>query len=122
VGVDVLQVEKRNLLIKNLGQGVNTNVELASGTELNVLLGESLILGLVQHDLGKDLVGEGAGHDEGGVTSGASEVDETAFGEKDDVVAIGHEEAVDLGLDVLHGLGVLLEPGDVDFNVEVADV
>jgi hypothetical protein len=122
MSIDVLQVQKGDLLIQDLGQSVDTNVKLASGTELNVLLGESLILSLVQHDLGKDLVGEGAGHDKGRVAGGTSEVDETTLSEEDDVVAIRHEEAVDLGLNVLDGLGVLLEPGNVDFNVEVTNV
>jgi hypothetical protein len=122
MSIDVLQVQKGDLLIQNLGQSVDTNVKLASGAELNVLLGESLILSLVQHDLGKDLVGEGAGHDKGRVAGGTSEVDETTLGEEDDVVAIRHEETVDLGLNVLDGLGVLLEPGNVDFNVEVTNV
>jgi len=56
------------------------------------------------------------------VTSGTSQVDETALGKKDDVAAAGHKVAVDLGLDVGDGLGVLLEPRNVDFDVEVTDV
>jgi hypothetical protein len=56
------------------------------------------------------------------VTSGTAKVDETTLGEEDDVAAGGHGEAVDLGLDVLDGLGVLLEPGNVDLNVEVTNV
>jgi len=57
-------VQKGDLLVQDLGESVDTNVELAGGAELDVLLAESLVLGLVQHDLGKDLVGERAGHDE----------------------------------------------------------
>ena len=34
----------------------------------------------------------------------------------------GHEETVDLRLDVLHALGVGLEPGDINLNVEVTNV
>jgi len=56
------------------------------------------------------------------VTSGASKVDETALGEKDDVTAVRHKVTVDLGLDVLDALCVLLEPRNVDLNVEVTDV
>jgi hypothetical protein len=56
------------------------------------------------------------------VASGTSQVNETALGEEDDVAAAGHEEAVDLGLDVGDGFGVLLEPRNVDFDIEVTDV
>lgn len=56
------------------------------------------------------------------MTGCAAEVDEAAFGEQDYVAAVGHEEAVDLGFDGLGGFGVLFEPGNVDFNVEMADV
>jgi hypothetical protein len=133
LGVDVLEVEKSDLLVEDLGQDVDTNghdtvleltntLTLASAGELDVLLAESLVTGLVQHDLGKDLVGEGAGHDEGRVTGGTAKVDETTLGEEDDVTAGRHEETVDLGLDVLDRGGVLLQPGNVDLNVEVTNV
>ena len=122
LNVDVGQVEKGDLLVEDLGQDVDTDIELASLAELDVLVAELLIGGLVQHDLGEDLVGERAGHDEGGVASGASKVDETTLGEEDDVTAVLHEVAVDLGLDAGDRLGVLLEPSNVDFDVEVTDV
>lgn len=38
------------------------------------------------------------------------------------MTAVVHEVAVDLGLDAGDRLGVLLEPGNVDFDVEVTDV
>lgn len=47
------------------------------------------------------LVGEGAGHDEGRVAGGAAQVEQAALGQHDDAVAIGEDEAVHLGLDVL---------------------
>lgn len=72
-------------------------------------------------NLGEDLVGERAGHDERRVASSATEVDEATFGEEDDVTAAGHGVPVDLRLDVDALLGVGLQPGDVDFNVEVAN-
>ena len=122
LNVDVCQVEKGDLLVENLGQNVDTDIELTGLAELDVLVAELLIRGLVQHDLGKDLVGERAGHDEGRVTSSASQVDETTLGEEDDVAAVVHEVAVDLGLDAGDGLGVLLEPRNVDFDIEVTDV
>lgn len=49
------------------------------------------------------------------------EVDETTLSEENDVSAVGHGEAVNLRLDVDAFLGVGLQPGNVDLNVEVAD-
>jgi hypothetical protein len=118
----VSKVKTGDLLVEDLGEDVDANIELAGLGELDVLLAPSRVAGLVQHDLGKDLVGERARHDEGRVAGGTAKVDETTLGEKDDVAAGRHEEAVDLGLDVLDILGVGLEPGDVNFNVEVANV
>ena len=133
LSVDVLEVEKSDLLVEDLGEDVDTDghdtvlevtdtLTLVGAGELDVLLAESLVTGLVQHDLGKDLVGEGAGHDERRVTSGTAKVDKTTLGEEDDVTAGRHEETVNLGLDVLDRGGVLLQPGNVDLNVEVTDV
>lgn len=142
----MVEVEKGDLLVEDLGQDVDANVHaldvgldlglvglldeasdgigltLNGAGELDVLLGELLVTGLVQHDLGKDLVGEGAGHDEGAVASGTAKVDKTALGEEDDVTAGLHGETVNLGLDgdLLGGVG--LEPGNVDLNVEVTNV
>lgn len=116
------KVETGDLLVQDLGQNVDTDVKLASLGELDILLAPSRVASLVQHDLGEDLVGEGAGHDEGGVASGAAKVDETTLSKEDDVAARSHGEAVDLGLDVLNTLGVLLEPGNIDLNIEVTNV
>lgn len=52
----------------------------------------------------------------------AAQVYETSLSQEDDVAAGGHGEAVNLGLDVDGLLSVLLEPGDVDLNVEVTNV
>ena len=122
LGVDVLQVKTGNLLVEDLGQDVDTDGLLARGTELDVLLAEDSILSLEEGDLSKDLVGERAGHDEGRVTSGTSEVNQTTLSQQDDVTAVRHEVTVNLGLDVLDGLGVGLEPGNVDLNVEMTNV
>lgn len=120
--VDMLQVQESDLLIEDLGQDIDANLLLAALAELDVTLAKRLVLGLEQHDLREDLVGEGAGHDEGGVAGCAAEVDEATFGEEDDVAAVGHEVAVYLRLDVLDGFCVLLEPGDIDFDIEMADI
>ena len=122
LSVDVGQVEEGDLLVEDLGEDIDTDVELAGLAELDVLVAKLFVGGLVQHDLGKDLVGERAGHDEGRVAGGASQVDETTLSEEDDVAAVLHEVAVDLGLDAGDRLVVLLQPGNVDFDVEVTDV
>jgi hypothetical protein len=56
------------------------------------------------------------------VASGTPQVDETAFSEKDNVTPVLHEEAVNLRLDILHALGVLLQPSNINLNIEVANV
>jgi hypothetical protein len=118
----VLQVELGNLLVEDLGQDVHADGALALVAELDVLGAESSISSLVESDLSQDLVGERAGHDEGRVTGSTTQVDETTLSQKDDVPTVGHEEAVNLRLDVLDRLGVGLEPGNVNLNVEVANV
>ena len=88
LGVDVVEMEEGDLLVEDLGQDVDArrhtldrglglslvDLLLGRGTgvfglggtgELDVLLGELLVAGLVQHDLRQHLVGEGARHDEG---------------------------------------------------------
>lgn len=107
VSTELLQVETSNLLIELLGQEVNSDGVLGSlGPEGN---------------LGQNLVGERAGHDERRVSSGTSQVDETSISQEDDVSAGGHGVTVDLGLDV-DLLSVGLEPGNIDLNVEVTNV
>ena len=115
-------MQQGHLLVQDLGQHVNAHILLARLAEFDVFFAKGLVLGLVQEDLREDLVGEAAGHDEGGVARRAAEVDEPALGQQDDVDARGQRVAVHLRLDVRDGLGGLLEPGDVDFDVEVADV
>jgi len=96
-----------NLLIELLGENMDAERELLRGGP--------------EGDLGKNLVGERAGHDERRMASGASKVDKTALSEKDDVAATGHGEAVNLRLDVADRCSVGLQPGDVNFNVEVTN-
>lgn len=118
----VSKVETGDLLVEDLGEDEDTNVELVGLGELDVLLTPGLVGGLEQHDLSKNLVGERAGHDEGRVTGSTAKVDKAALGKEDDVAAAGHEEAVNLGLDVLDRAGVGLEPSNVNLDIEVTDV
>lgn len=105
--VELGQVRSGDLLVEGFGEHVHAEgVRLGVGPE---------------GDLGHDLVGERAGHDERRVTGSAAEVDESTLGEQDDVSARLHGVSVHLGLD-LDGLdGVLLEPCDVDLDIEVTD-
>jgi len=56
------------------------------------------------------------------VASGASQVNETSLSEKDDVAAGLHEVTVDLRLDVLDASSVLLQPSNVNLDIEVTNV
>lgn len=56
------------------------------------------------------------------MASGTAKVDQTTLSQEDDVTAGSHDESVDLRLDVLDGLGVGLEPGNVNLDIKVADV
>src|SRR6185437_3782083 len=76
-----------------------------------------------QVDLGQGLVGERVGHHEARVAGGAAQVDQAAFGQQEDRIAVGEDVLVHLRLDVdvLHA-----REGDqridLDLVVEVADV
>ena len=90
LSIDMVQMQQGDLLVQNFRQDVNADVLLASLAEFNVFLAEGFVFGFEQHDLCQDLIGEGAGHDEGGVAGGTAQVDEAAFREEDDVAAGFH--------------------------------
>jgi hypothetical protein len=106
--VQVLQVRGGNLFVELLWQNVNTNRVLT-------MLGPQL-------DLSQHLVGERVAHDEAGVTVSAAQVDQATLGEHDQVTAVGELVAVHLGLDVHLLDGVLIQPLDVELEIEVTDV
>jgi len=104
-------VEASDLLIELLGENVDLVLVLARGTLLPEL------------ELSNDLVGERAGHDERGVASSATKVEETTLGKDDDTVTGGEDEAVNLGLDVdTLDAGVSKETSHVNLVIEVTDV
>lgn len=103
-------MEAGDLLVEVLGE----DVHLAG----LVLVGAS---GGPQLDLSQGLVGEGGGHHEGRVASGATQVEQTALSQHDNTVTIGEDESVHLGLDVEAG-GGLHQVLHVDLVIEVADV
>lgn len=111
-----------NLLVENLGQHVDADLKGTGLGKLNVLLSELVILGVEQSNLGQNLVSERTGHDERGVTGGTAKVDQSALSKEDHVSAGGHLKSVDLGLDVDHVLGVGLEPGNVNLDIEMTNV
>lgn len=80
LSVDVSQMQCGDFLVEDLGEDVDADGKLLRLGESNVFLSESSILGLEQHDLSEDLVAERAGHDEGRVTGGTAQVDQTTLG------------------------------------------
>ena len=122
------ETEVIGLLCGQLGQLDVQSSQVRPGHLLVQLLGQhehsNLVLGGLapQLDLGQHLVGEGAGHDETGVTHGTAEINQTTLSEEDDVLAVLESEPVHLRLDVGLQLGILLQPLDLDLTVEVPDV
>jgi hypothetical protein len=112
LGVERSQVESGDLLVELLGEEVDTTVLVLFGSFV-----------LPEFNLGEDLVGERAGHDERGVTGGTSQVKETSLSKDDDSMAIGEDVSVDLLLDVgALDTGVVVKSVHVDLVVEVTDV
>jgi len=104
-------VETGDLLVEVLGQDVDLALIL---TRLALI---------PQLKLSNNLVGERARHDERGVASGATEVEETALSKDDDTVASGEDELINLRLDVeALDAGVLEETSHVNLVIEVTDV
>merc|ERR1719148_273015 len=100
------EVEPRNLLIKRFGQQVHI---------ILVRLGLFPILQEIQ--LCKNLVREGAGHHERGMTCRTTQVQQAAGCENDDTVSVREDKAINLWLDVLD-----LNASHVNLIVEVPDV
>ena len=106
LGADLVEVEASHHLVEVLGQHIHLVLVL-------IALGEQL-------DLSQGLVGERVAHHEAGVAGGASQIHQTALGQKDDLVAARQGDVVHLRLDVVPL--VLLEGSHIDLVVEVADV
>lgn len=51
-----------------------------------------------------------------------TKINQTAFSKKDDMAAVLHKKAVDLGFDILDRFGVGFKPGNVNLDIEVANV
>ena len=111
-GTEGGEMEGGDFLVEFLGENVNlTLLVLVCGTVFPKV------------DLGEHLVGEGARHDERGVTGGATQVHQTTTGEDDNTVTIGEHEAVNLVLDGNNfDAGVAFKTSHVDFVIEVTNV
>ena len=98
-----LQVQASYLLIKMLGQAININ---------RILLIEEL-------NLSQRLVGETVAHNKAGVTCSATQVNQTAIGQKDYAVSVREEVTVHLRLYVLTlDTRYLLEFVNLDLTVK----
>src|SRR5258708_22586259 len=105
---DLREVETGYLLVEEFGQDVHL-----------VLV---FVVVRPQFDLSEGLVGEGVAHHERGVAGGAAQVDEAAFCQDDDILAVDVVD-IDLGLDGILGVAmVLIEPCHIDLDVEVTNV
>ena len=108
LNTQLVQMSTGNFFVKLLGQDVDTKGPF---TRLSP-----------QGNLSQDLVGERVGHDEGRMASSTTQVDKTTFSEQDNVVTALHGETIDLGLDVDTFNSVSLDIGDIDFDIEMANV
>lgn len=106
--VQMAQVRSGHFFVQLLWQNVDADLVLAS-------LGPEL-------DLSQDLIGERVAHDERWMSVSAAQVDQSALGQHDQVLAVLELVAVNLWLDVdlLHT--VVIEPLDVQLVVKVANV
>ncbi len=121
------------LLFSEFGEAAADAFEVEAGDFFVEVFGKDFdadflfVAVLPEVNLGKNLVGEGVGHDEAGVARGAAEVDEAAFGEEVDATSVGEGVFVHgadfFGFDGGDGdAGEGVEFVDLDFVVEVADV
>src|SRR6056297_10363 len=110
------EVQASDFFVQTLGQHVDFNVVLVST--------------LPQFHLCENLVGERGAHHKTGVTGGATEVDQPAFGQHQHAAAIGERVTIhatnvgrfDLELgDAAFG-DFAFQPSDIDFGIEVTDV
>lgn len=103
-------MEAGNLLIKGLGKNIDASLLVLSSVTL-----------LPEFKLGKNLVCERRGHDEGRMASSTSQIEKTSFSKNNDTTSRRENELVYLWLDV-DTLGGLHKTVHIDFVVEVTNV
>ena len=118
MNAELFEVEACDLFVEDLRERVHDAAFVLDAGDGVLALGVE-----PEVDLGDGLVREACAHHEARVTGGAAEVQQAAFGEDKDAVAVGENPFVVLRLDfVANDARNLLEAGHVDFVVEVADV
>lgn len=118
VNAELFQVEACDLFVEDLRERIDDAAFVLDAGDSLLALGVEPEVNLCD-----GLVCEGGAHHEARVTGGAAEVEQAAFGEHEDAVAVGENPFVVLRLDfVADDARNLLEAGHVDFVVEVADV
>jgi len=118
VDAELFEVQACDLLVEDLRERVHDTAFVLDASDGLLALGVE-----PEVNLRDGLVREGGTHHEARVTGGATEVEQAAFGEHEDAVAVGENPFVVLRLDfVADNTRNLLEAGHVDFVVEVADV
>src|SRR5580704_2320613 len=76
-----------------------------------------------ESDLSQDLIREAVGHNEGRMSGRTAQIDEPAFRQHDDCLAVREDELVHLGFDVnTSDILAVLQIGHLDFRIEVAYV
>ena len=118
VDAELFEVQAGDLLVEDLRERVHDAAFVLDA-------GDSLLALSVEPEvnLGDGLVREACTHHEARVAGSAAEVEQAAFGEHEDAVAVGENPFVVLRLDFVPlDARNLLEAGHVDFVVEVADV
>ena len=115
---ELFEVEACDLFVEDLRERVHDAAFVLDAGDGLLALGVE-----PEVDLCDGLVREACAHHEARVTGSAAEVEQAAFGEDEDAVAIGENPFVVLRLDFVPlDARNLLEAGHVDFVVEVADV
>lgn len=82
---ELFKMEGGDFFVKGLGENVESKLVLLFCSELGP-----------EFDLSQNLVGEGVGHDERRMSSGTSKVDQSSFGEENDVTTVLQEISVNL--------------------------
>ena len=82
--------------------GLSSNTHRGQHIDLVLIAAGGLLV--PELELGNDLVGERARHDERGMAGGTAQVEQAALSKDDHSVPVGEDEAVALGLDVLRGV------------------
>merc|ERR1712117_291793 len=112
LGTQCWEVQIRNLLIEGLGQ------------QIHIVLVSTVLFRVPQEiELTQNLIGERAGHDERGMTSRTTQIEQTSCSQDDDTMTIGEHKTIHLRLDVLDlDAWEAFQAGHVNLVVKVANI